>query len=159
MNFPVRRVVTGHDKNGKAIVTIDEISQNGVQRRPGATGDVIWTTQGFPVNNDGSEDESKRKVETAFANGTVFRILKLDPGCTPRMHRTDTIDYAIVMAGECDMELDDGVKVHFKAGDVLVQRGTIHNWSNSGKEPCVIAFILIGAKPVEVGGKKLAAHG
>ena len=70
----------------------------------------------------------------------------------------DSIDYAVVMSGEIDMELDDSV-VHLKAGDVLVQRGTIHNWVNRGSEPCVIAFILIDAKPVEVGGKVLTAEG
>ena len=119
--------------------------------RPGATGDVIWTTQGFPVNNDGSEDESKRKVETAFANGTVFRILKLDPGCTPRMHRTDTIDYAIIMSGECDMELDDGVKTVLNPGDCYIQSGTRHRWSNTGDVPAVLAVSLIGAEHTKVG--------
>ena len=62
------------------------------------------------------------------------------------------------MSGEIDMEMD-GTTVHVKAGDVLVQRGTIHNWINSGTEPCIIAFTLIDAKPVEAGGKKLEAHG
>jgi quercetin dioxygenase-like cupin family protein len=81
------------------------------------------------------------------------------PGVTPRNHRTDSIDYAVVMSGEIDMELDDGVIVHLKAGDVLVQRGTVHNWVNNGTEPCVIAFTLIAAKPVSVGGKPLDAHG
>ena len=63
------------------------------------------------------------------------------------------------MRGEIDMELDDGVSVHLRAGDVLVQRGTIHNWQNNGTEPCLIAFILIDAKPVEAGGKVLNATG
>jgi mannose-6-phosphate isomerase-like protein (cupin superfamily) len=62
------------------------------------------------------------------------------------------------MSGEFDMELDDFV-VHLKAGDVLVQRGTIHNWVNRGAEPCVVAFVLIDAKPVEAGGKVLHAEG
>ncbi|HEU0075835.1 MAG TPA: cupin domain-containing protein, partial [Dehalococcoidia bacterium] len=59
--------------------------------------------------------------------------------------------------GEIDMELDDGVSVHLKAGDTLVQRGTIHNWKNRGTEPCLIAFILISADPVKAGGKVLEA--
>ena len=75
------------------------------------------------------------------------------------MHRTDSIDYAVVMSGEIDMELDNGVSVHLKAGDTLVQRGTIHNWMNRGTEPCVIAFILIAAKPVSVAGQTLHAAG
>jgi quercetin dioxygenase-like cupin family protein len=76
----------------------------------------------------------------------------------PRNHRTDSIDYAVVMSGEIDMELD-GTSVHLKAGDVLVQRGTIHNWVNKGTAPCVIAFTLVSAKPVTAGGKSLAAQG
>ena len=78
---------------------------------------------------------------------------------SPRNHRTDSVDYAVVMSGEIDMELDDGVVVKLKAGDVLVQRGTIHNWANKGTVPCVIAFTLIGAKPVTVNGKPLNAQG
>ena len=91
-------------------------------------------------------------------NGTVFRVIEFSPGVAPRNHRTDSIDYAVVMSGEIDMELDDTV-VHLKAGDVLVQRGTIHNWRNNGTEPCLIAFILIDAKPVEAGGQTLNATG
>jgi quercetin dioxygenase-like cupin family protein len=75
------------------------------------------------------------------------------------MHRTDSIDYAVVLSGEIDMQLDDGTEVHLRAGDVLVQRGTIHNWINRGTAPCVMAFTLIDAKPVEVGGKMLHATG
>jgi quercetin dioxygenase-like cupin family protein len=74
----------------------------------------------------------------------VFRVLELEPGAAPRNHRTDSIDYAVVISGEIDMEMDDTV-VHLKAGDVLVQRGTIHNWVNNGTEPCVIAFVLISS--------------
>jgi quercetin dioxygenase-like cupin family protein len=159
MDYPVRRVVTGHDNSGKAIVLIDEVSDNIISRRPGQQGCVIWTTQGFPVNNDGDADTSRAQVATTIPNGTVFRINKLDPGVNPRTHRTDSIDYAIIMSGECDMELEPGTLVHLKAGDVLVQRGTIHNWQNNGTEPCMIAFILIDAKPVEVGGKRLDAVG
>jgi len=158
MALQVRRVVTGHDENGRAVVKIDEISQRVFSNRPGATGCNIWTTEGFPVNNDDWTDESLREVGTTLKGGTVFRLLEIAPGVTPRNHRTDSIDYAIVLSGEVDMEMD-GSEVHLKAGDVLVQRGTIHNWFNRGTEPCVIAFILIDAKPVEVGGKVLAASG
>jgi len=104
-------------------------------------------------------DAAGRKVGTTLDNGTVFRVVSFGPGVTPRNHRTDSIDYAVVIAGEIDMEVDDGASVHLKAGDVLVQRGTIHNWVNKGKEPCVIAFVLIAAKPVTAGGKVLNAHG
>jgi quercetin dioxygenase-like cupin family protein len=158
MALQFRRVVTGHDETGRAVVEIDEIAQNLVSSRPGATASVVWTTQGFPVDNTGNEDQGRRQTGTTLDNGTVFRVLELAPGASPRNHRTDSIDYAVVMAGEIDMELDD-TTVHLKAGDVLVQRGTIHNWVNRGTVPCVIAFVLIAAKPVEVGGRVLRARG
>ncbi len=158
MAVQVRRVVTGHDANGRAVVTIDEISKNVISRRPGQTSCVVWTTESFPVDNTGDHDQGPRAVGTTLSNGTVFRIVEFAPGVAPRNHRTDSIDYAIVVSGEIDMELDDSV-VHLKAGDVVVQRGTIHNWVNRGTAPCTIAFVLIDAKPVEIGGKVLHAEG
>ena len=158
MALQIRRVVTGHDMSGRATVKIDEVSKNLASSRPGATACVVWTTDGFPVDNTGEEDAGLRKTGTTLDNGTVFRILELAPGVSPRNHRTDSIDYAVVMSGEVDMVLDD-MTVHLKAGDVLVQRGTIHNWINRGTEPCVIAFVLIAAKPVTVGGRVLQAQG
>ena len=158
MAIKVRRVVTGHDANGRAVVEIDEVSKNLTSNRPGASACVVWTTEGFPVNNTGDADEGLRQVGTTLKNGTVFRVIEFAPGVTPRNHRTDSIDYAVVISGEIDMELDDSA-VHLNAGDVLVQRGTIHNWVNRGAEPCVMAFVLIDAKPVEAGGKVLNAVG
>jgi quercetin dioxygenase-like cupin family protein len=118
----------------------------------------VWTTEGFPANNDGAEDAGLRKVGTTVPDGTIFRILEFAPGLAPRNHRTDSIDYIVVLSGEIDMELED-TTVHLKAGDVMVQRGTIHNWVNRGTAPCVLAVILIAAKPVEAGGKVLNAVG
>lgn len=158
MAVQVRRVVTGHDAKGRAVVKIDEVSKNITSNRPGASACVVWTTESFPVNNTGDADEGLRKVGTTLKNGTVFRVIEFAPGVAPRNHRTDSIDYAVVVSGEIDMELDDAV-VHLKAGDVLVQRGTIHNWVNRGTQPCVMAFILIDAKPVDVAGKVLNAVG
>ncbi len=160
MALQQRRVVTGHDANGKAIVTIDGISPNRPPRDPTNTVNettVVWSTEGFPVNNDDAYDGGTREVGITHTNGTVFRIVSFGPGNPAMNHRTDSVDYAVVISGEIDMELDDGVSVHLKAGDVLVQRGTIHNWLNKGSVPCVIAFILIAAKPVEAGGKVLEA--
>jgi quercetin dioxygenase-like cupin family protein len=158
MALQLRRVVTGHDTNGRAVVKIDEISKNLISARPGSTACVVWTTESFPVDNTGAADEGLRKTGTTLGNGTVFRVVEFAPGVAPRVHRTNSIDYAVVISGEIDMELDNSV-VHLKAGDVLVQRGTIHNWVNRGNAPCVIAFVLIDAKPVEVGGKVLQAQG
>ena len=158
MSLKIRRVVTGHDDQGRAKVLIDEQTKNVLSLRPGAQSSVIWSTEGFPLSNDGDADPSGKKIGTTIDNGTVFRIVSFGPGVTPRNHRTNSIDYAVIMSGEIDMELDIG-SVHLKAGDVLVQRGTVHNWVNKGSEPCVIAFMLISAKPVTAGGKPLPAHG
>jgi quercetin dioxygenase-like cupin family protein len=154
----IRRVVTSHDDKGKAVVAIDEVSRDVVSFRPGATIANIWSTEGFPVDNDALKDTAKEITGTTRAGGTVFRVIEYAPGVTPRNHRTDSIDYAVVLSGEIDMELDDQV-VSLRAGDVLVQRGTIHNWVNRGTVPCVVAFVLIDAKPVEHDGKPLPAHG
>ena len=158
MALNVRRVITGHDANGKAVVTIDEVAKNVTSGRPGASAVNIWTTEGFPVDNDGHADEGQRKVATTLANGTIFRIIEFAPGLTARNHRTDSIDYIVIMSGEIDMELD-GSTVHLKAGDVMVQRGTIHNWVNRGTAPCTLAVVLVAAKSVEAGGKTLPAVG
>jgi quercetin dioxygenase-like cupin family protein len=154
----VRRVVTSHDGNGKAVVAIDEVSRDVVSFRPGATIANIWSTEGFPVDNSGTSDTAKEITATTRDGGTVFRVIEYAPGVTPRNHRTDSIDYAVVLSGEIDMELDDQV-VTLRAGDVLVQRGTIHNWVNRYGAPCVIAFVLIDARPVEHDGRPLTAHG
>jgi len=154
----VRRVITSHDDNGKAVVKIDEIVKNTKVGRPGAVVAPIWVTEGFPVNNDSGEDTSKREVGTTLPGGTVLRVVEFSPGVQARNHRTNSIDYAIVMSGEIDMEMD-GTLIHLKAGDILVQRGTIHNWINNGEAPCSIAFILIDAKPVMAGGRVLEAIG
>jgi len=158
MSLTIRRVVTGHDAKGKAKVLIDEQVNNVFSHRPGAEYSVIWSTETLPPNNDGDADPSGKKIGTTISGGSVFRIVSFGPGVAPRNHRTDSIDYAVVIAGEIDMALDDET-VHLKAGDVLVQRGTVHNWINNGSAPCVIAFALISAKPVEIDGKPLPAHG
>jgi quercetin dioxygenase-like cupin family protein len=158
MALRVRRVITGHDANGTAVVKIDEVASHTFVGRPGATGVNVWTTEGFPADNDGAEDAGLRKVGTTLPNGTIFRVLEFAPGLAARNHRTDSIDYIVVISGEIDMELDDST-VHLKAGDVMVQRGTIHNWVNRGAAPCVLAVILITAKSVEAGGKVLSAVG
>lgn len=158
MSIDVRRVVTGHDAQGRACVIIDEKVTNVFSHRPGAHYSVIWSTDTLPANNDGNEDPSGKPIGTTIPGGSVFRIVSFAPGVAARNHRTDSIDYAVVMAGEIDMVLDRET-VHLKAGDVLVQRGTIHNWVNNGTEPCVIAFALISAKPVTVAGRTLPAQG
>ena len=158
MALKVRRVITGHDANGRAVVKIDEVAKHVVQGRPGAMVCNVWTTDTSPANNDGDADEGLRKVGTTLEHGTIFRIIEFSPGVAPRNHRTDSIDYIVVLSGEIDMELDD-TTVHLTAGDCMVQRGTIHNWVNRGTAPCVLAVILVDAKSVEAGGVVLPAVG
>jgi quercetin dioxygenase-like cupin family protein len=113
---------------------------------------------GFPVDNTREGDAADRTVGTTIPNGTVCRVIEFAPGVAPRTHRTDSVDYVFVLSGEIDMDLD-GTIVHLAAGDVLVQRGTIHNWINRGTEPCVVAAVLVDAEPVEVAGRTLPAIG
>jgi quercetin dioxygenase-like cupin family protein len=156
MALQIRRVVTGHDQNGRAIVSIDEICKNVISRRPSHSSCVVWSSGEFPTDNGGDADGGIRPVATVDPNGTVFRLVEYGPGVAPRNHRTESIDYAVVISGAIDMDLD-GTVVHLKAGDVLVQRGTIHNWVNRGTVPCIVAFVLVAAKPVERAGKSLTA--
>ena len=158
MTLSIRRVVTGHDAQGRARVAIDEVCRNVISRRPNHASCVVWSTGAFPADNGDERDGAAREVATTDQNGTVFRIVEYGPGVAPRNHRTESIDYAVVLAGEIDMELE-GEKVRLRAGDVLVQRGTVHNWVNRGTAPCVIAFVLVAAKPVERNGRKLNAVG
>ena len=89
MSLKIRRVVTGHDASGKAVVSIDEISKNVISRRANHESCVIWTTGEFPADNDGDADDGLRKVGTVDPGGTVFRLVEYGPGVTPRNHRTE----------------------------------------------------------------------
>jgi quercetin dioxygenase-like cupin family protein len=158
MTLSIRRVVTGHDAQGRAVVAIDETCRNVISRRPNHASCVVWSSGAFPADNADEADGATREVATTDPGGTVFRIVEYLPGVAPRNHRTESLDYAVVLSGEIDMELEGSV-VRLRAGDVLVQRGTLHNWVNRGTQPCVIAFVLVAAKPVERDGKVLHAIG
>ena len=155
----VRRIVTGHAA-GKAVVWKDAEQEASAARVDKVISRLIWSTDRSPAHYLGDEDMGERQLGIQPpAGGTRFSVLEIAPGNKPYMHRTDTIDYVICLAGEVDMELDDGKTVKMKTGDVMVQRGTVHNWVNRGTEPCTMAVILIHAKPVEAGGKTLNAFG
>jgi quercetin dioxygenase-like cupin family protein len=159
MSLRLRRVVTGHDERGKAHVVSDGVMTNILRRRPGYESTVVWSTESLPADNSGSWDGVGHDVGNTVPHGAVLRVVRYEPGVAPRTHRTDSIDYAIIVSGEIDMQLDDNEEVHVGAGDVVIQRGTIHNWINRGTEPCVIAFVLLGARPVATGEKTLDATG
>ncbi len=166
-----RRVVTGHDANGKAVVLIDGAAPNAKLRKAtGLTSTLLWVTVRSPADNCGSADAAEREIGVAPPpRGSIFRVVDFPPAVDfgavdnaamlremgmaggqggarhAGMHRTESVDYAVVISGEIDMLLDDS-EVHLKAGDVLVQRGTNHAWVNRGRENCRIAFVLIDAK-------------
>jgi uncharacterized cupin superfamily protein len=162
MTLQVRRIVTGHDANGKAVVATDE-RLTAVSRRIGAniTGCEIWSTDRMPVDNSATADAAqragfvKRYNYVGTGQGTTIRITEWAPGHARFTHRTETVDYAILLSGEIDLELENDEVVHLKPGDVVVQRGTTHTWVNRGSVPAVTAFILIDARPAEVNGELL----
>lgn len=143
----VRRIVTGHTETGQSTVWIDSPATNARSRRPGHQSRLIWVTDDAPARFAGDTDEGAREIgRPPPPRGTIFRVIEIAPGCTADMHRTDTVDYIAVMSGEMDMALETGT-VHLRAGDVMVQRGTLHNWINTGSEPCLIAVVLVDGRP------------
>jgi len=136
----IRRVVTAIDDQGKSYVKWDN-EIKAVPGRPGFSFFPMWATKKLPAEMT-EEDPNTWELGTSLAGGSVFRIGRYEPGTAARWHRTDSVDYAICLSGEMWMQLDKG-EVHLKSGDVVIQRGTIHNWVNKGTEPCLMIFVLI----------------
>jgi mannose-6-phosphate isomerase-like protein (cupin superfamily) len=141
----------------------------------GITNTLLWVTDSTPADLSNQEDTANKKVGVvAPPGGTIFRVVEFAPerelkadyetrhrifqgtGLAPEgdslenrrhpaMHRTKTIDYALILSGEIDMLLDDS-EIHLKAGDVVIQRGTNHAWANRGNQPCQVAFVMVDAK-------------
>jgi len=151
---PLRRVVTGHDTAKVAKVMIDGPMTNERRPGPGMVTRLLWCTDGTPADisiGDKFEDMGQRTLGIAPpANGTRLAVIDFAPGNAPFMHRTETVDYVIVLAGELDMDMDQST-VKLKAGDILVQRGTNHSWVNRSSQPARAAFVLIDAKPLGIG--------
>jgi mannose-6-phosphate isomerase-like protein (cupin superfamily) len=173
MEKEVRRVVTSHEADGKAVVVFDGVPPKiRVQPESGVTSWLLWVTDSTPADVSGSQDRADRMIGIPPPpGGSILRIVEFRPiddtklpadymsralGADhapskawpprhPAMHRTRSVDYAIVLSGEIDMLLDDS-EIHLQAGDVLVQQATNHAWVNRGTEPCRIAFVLIDAK-------------
>jgi quercetin dioxygenase-like cupin family protein len=138
-----RRVVTGHNKDGKSVVKWDAEIPSKPGRERFAKVD-LWATDSLPVRLT-EDDPTLWDLGTSLANGSVFRLCNFEPGVAERWHRTDSLDYGIILSGEILMQLDEG-EVLLKAGDIVIQRGTMHNWVNRGTVPCVVAFILIATE-------------
>lgn len=152
---PVRRVVTGHAEDGRATVLVDGPAGAVKSPRPGQFSTLLWCTDDapatMPVGRD-AEDMGMRRLGTyPPERGTRFMIAEYPPGNVPRRHRTETVDYVVVLSGRIEMELDDGESVALEAGDVLVQRGTYHAWRNPGPEVCRMVFVLVDAVPLGIG--------
>lgn len=151
---PIRRVITGHDEAGVAKVILDDAASNTRTGSSGTSSTLVWCTDATPADiavGERVEDMGARKIGTPPPpNGTRFAVLDFPPGCVSPMHRTETVDYVIVLAGELEMDMDDGT-VTLRAGDVMVQRGTNHSWANRSAEPARAAFVLIDAKPLGIG--------
>ena len=171
MAQPTRRVVTGHDAERKSIVLIDGSAPNAKLRKAtGLVSTLLWVTDESPAELFGGTDKADREIGVAPPpRGSIFRVVDFPPAADfgavdnaamlremgigagqsgarhASMHRTRSIDYAVVISGEIDMLLDDS-EVHLNAGDVLVQRGTNHAWVNRGRQNCRIAFVLIDAE-------------
>lgn len=161
----VRRIVTGHDAGGRAVVVADErLAGVGLAEDEGrtpATFFALWATHEMPVelDDDGLRRQREGSLTTILGtgSGSVLRIGVLAPGARSPRHRTESLDYGICLAGECDLELDDGAAVTVRAGDVVIQRGTSHVWHNRSDRPCRFAWILLDAEPVTIGGRRLGA--
>ena len=146
MAFTVRRIVTSHDREGRSIVGAD----SAIQSQPGklqASIDVanIWINETLPPVLDGADPTAKPFPMLPQHGGAVFRLLELAPGTPPHMHKTETIDYIVVTAGELTMLLDDGSELLMKPHDVMIQRATVHGWANRSDRPCRFATVVIDA--------------
>jgi mannose-6-phosphate isomerase-like protein (cupin superfamily) len=176
MIWRVRRVLTGHDSQGRSTFLADGHAPNvkEMPHFPGLALTDLWETGGAPASNAGDADAADRPVRLEPPkNGTILRIVEFPPDSTrprgsdgsegfkaigashaqdrrssdPMMHKTSTVDYIIVLKGEIYAVMETGEQL-LKAGDILVQRGTNHSWSVRGNEPCIVAAVLVSAKPV-----------
>ncbi|KAJ5891364.1 uncharacterized protein N7473_007592 [Penicillium subrubescens] len=154
-----RRIVTGHNSQGAAIVVDDDVIPC-LPTSIKCNFAVLYETHQFPVSNDEWVDPAKaRTTDLSNKTGTVLRVVDFPPNTETLFHRTESLDFGILHSGEITCHLDEGARVDMKAGDVCVQRGTIHGWTNYSNEPARMYFILSAAHPVTVGGKVLKATG
>jgi quercetin dioxygenase-like cupin family protein len=145
---PIRRVVTGHDSRGRPIFKSDEQFPSQAIAIGGAEFALVWTTAVVPADNNDETDGRARDAGLTINQGSVIRIVDFEPGGTSPMHRTNSIDYGIVLSGEIELELEDGVKTVVGPHSIIVQRGTNHKWRNPSNTGFTrVAFVLIEAAP------------
>lgn len=153
---PIRRIVTGHDAAGRAVIRSDAA----IPSEPIASGDaefaLLWTTASVPADNNDETDGRERDAGLTIEQGSVIRIVDFLPGGESPFHRTNSIDYGIVLQGEIELELDDGEKRIVGPHSLIIQRGTMHKWRNSSAtDYCRVMFALIEAPPYLHDGKPL----
>ena len=140
-----RRVVTGHDAIGRSVVLADGPAPR-TRTLPGAIFHELWSTNATPTPlapEEPAEPTDRNLVTPPDPHGTVIRIVDLAPGSRSPMHRTESLDYGIVLSGAVTLLLDDGSSTRLGPGDVVVQRGTDHAWVNETDEPARMAFVLV----------------
>jgi quercetin dioxygenase-like cupin family protein len=153
---PIRRIVTGHNGQGLAEVRSDESFASELIASGDAEFALLWTTATVPADNNDETDGRSREAGLTINQGSVCRIVDFLPGGTSPMHRTNSIDYGIVMSGEIELELDDGSKTLAGPHSVIVQRGTNHKWRNpSATDYARVVFVLIEASAYLHDGKPL----
>ena len=146
----IRRIVTGHNEQGLAIVALDERVQGEVVTQ-------VWGTDKVPSDNISDWTYGYSQPGPTVPTGSALRMVDINPGYRSAMHRTNSIDYVFILDGQLEMELDGGEWVHLTAGDVVIQRGTNHAWENKSNAICRLASVLVAADPYEHKGKPLEA--
>jgi quercetin dioxygenase-like cupin family protein len=141
----VRRVVTGHDADGKSVIVSDAPAPQFHDRPIFAE---IWNTSGSPARITAVEEREPNDRALQLSppeGGTIIRVVEMPPGHRSAMHRTRTVDYGIVLTGQLYLVLEDSETL-LHAGDVVVQRGTNHAWDNRSDAAARMVFILIDAQ-------------
>ncbi|BGP57096.1 hypothetical protein JCM8202_000538 [Rhodotorula sphaerocarpa] len=157
----IRRVVTSHDEQGQAVVWKDEEVPN--KSPPGFTDGVsfglAWVTDSSPADCQTNIDGATLPIgELSSEKGSVVRYVDMPPKHISPMHRTISLDYGFVISGQLELVLPDGSRTLCKQGDVVVQRGTDHQWVNASEtEWARMVYVLLPAKPIVIDGKELAA--
>ena len=152
---PVQRVVTGHDGSGRAVFHSEDAESPTLIPSGDAAFLLVWTTPAVPADNNDELDGRLRDAGLTIHHGSVIRVVDILPGCVSPMHRTNSIDYGIVLTNEIELELDSGEKRSIRAGGIIVQRGTNHLWRNVTDKPTRIVFVLIEAAPYRQAGRPL----
>ena len=153
---PIRRVVTGHDDNGRAVVIADDELEPTSNPSGSSRLAVVWTTATAPVDNDDASDGRERATGLTLPGGSVLRVVDLLPGRSAPLHRTSSIDYGVVLSGPIELLLDDGAATWLETGDIVIQRGTIHGWRNPSTETTArVVFTLLDATPATFDGEAL----